>query len=116
MAEQFPGLAEIQPELLAHHYTEAMTALDEFLRRAPRNDLAPNAHLERARALTALERPADAAEAASQVLDRYPKSPLVGRALALRAEARFASGDFERARIDFHALGTGPPPACSYRC
>jgi TolA-binding protein len=85
---------------------EALTALDEFLRRAPRNSLAPNAQLERARALAALERPAEAAEAASQVIERYPKSPLVGRALALRAEARLASGDYERARSDFHALGS----------
>lgn len=85
---------------------EALTALDEFLRRAPRHALAPNAQLERARALTALERPAEAAEAASQILERYPNSPLAGRALALRAEARLASGDYERARADFHALGS----------
>jgi len=85
---------------------EALTALDEFLRRAPRNALAPNAYLERARALAALERPAEAAEAASQLLERYRNSPLAGRALALRAEARLASGDYERARADFRALGT----------
>ena len=85
---------------------EALTALDEFLRRAPRHSLTPNAHLERARVLAALERPAEAAEAASQVVEHYANSPLVARALALRAESRLASGDFERARADFHALGS----------
>jgi TolA-binding protein len=84
---------------------EALTALDEFLRRAPRHALVPNAQLERARALTALDRPAEAAEAASQLIEHYRNSPLVGRALELRAEARLASGDYERARDDFHALG-----------
>ena len=90
----------------AHHYTEALAALDDFLRRAPRHELAPNAQLERARALTALEQPKEAAAAASQLLERYPGSPLAGRALALRAEALLASGDYEQARVDFHALGT----------
>ncbi len=84
---------------------EALIALDEFLRGAPRHKLAPHAHLERARALAALERPAEAAEAAGVILERYPKSPMVGRALALRAEARLASGDYEPARSDFRALG-----------
>ena len=96
------GLANRQ----ARRNNEALAALDEFLRRAPRNELAPNAHLERARVLTALERPAEAAAAASQLLDRYPRSTLAGRALGLRAEALLASGDYERARADFHALGT----------
>ena len=90
----------------ARRHPEALIALDEFLRGAPRHALAPHAHLERARALAALERPAEAAEAAGVILERYPKSPLVGRALALRAEARLASGDYERAREDYRSLGT----------
>src|SRR5262245_42721082 len=56
----------------AHHYNEALGALDEFLQRAPHHELAPNAMLERARALTALDKPAEAAAAASQLIDRYP--------------------------------------------
>src|SRR5215813_11514389 len=101
-ARFYLGLASRQ----ARHNPEALAALDEFLRRAPRHELAPNALLERARVLTALDQPAEAAAAASQLLERYPKSPLTGRALALRAEALLESGDFEKARADFHALGT----------
>jgi TolA-binding protein len=85
---------------------EALAALDEFLKKAPRHELAPNAYLERARVLTALERPAEAAQAASQVLERWPRSPLASRALGLRAEALLASGDYDHARQDFHALGS----------
>jgi len=86
-------------------YREALTALDEYLDKSKQGELAPYAHFERARALMSLNRPAEAAEAASQVIDRFPKSPLVDQARSTRAEARLASGDAAGARNDFTALG-----------
>jgi TolA-binding protein len=95
------GVAQRQ----ARHYADAVTALDYFLHRAPRHALVPYAHLELSRALMALERPADAAQAASQVLEHYPKSELADPARAARAEARLANGDYDEARADFKIMG-----------
>ena len=89
----------------ARKYREALPPLDEFLDKAPKSELVPYAHLERARILTALNRPAEAAQAASQVIDRFPNSELIDASRAIRAEALLASGDAERARLDFKALG-----------
>jgi TolA-binding protein len=86
-------------------YHEALPPLDEFIDKAPNHALAPYAHFERARVLTALNRPAEAAAAATQVIERFPKSELVDDARAIRAEALLASGDTERARQDFKELG-----------
>jgi tetratricopeptide (TPR) repeat protein len=85
---------------------EALLSLDEFLQKAPKSELVPYAHLERARALTLLERPSEAAQAAGQIIDHYPASPLVPRALAARAEALLAGGDPVAARDDFQRLGS----------
>lgn len=89
----------------ARKYRDALVPLDEFLEKAPSDALAPYAHLERSRVLTALDRPADAAQAASRVIEGFPKSALVVQARAARAEALLASGDAAGARADFAALG-----------
>jgi len=89
----------------ARKYREALIPLDEFLEKAPRSDLAPYAHLERALALTSLKRNAEAAQAASQVVERFGKSGLEVRARATRAEALLASGDPGGAREDYRVLG-----------
>ena len=89
----------------ARKYAEALLALDEFLQRAPQHDLAPYAWMERARVLVALERPGEAAEAATVVLERFPKNPEGDRALRLRAEALLAEGEHDRARGDYRLLG-----------
>jgi TolA-binding protein len=90
----------------ARKYEAAEKTLDTFLVVSPKSDLAPFAYLERSRALMSLDRPAEAAQAASQVVERFGRSELVGAALESRAEARFASRDFAGARADFQTLGT----------
>ena len=89
----------------ARKYREALVPLDEFIGKQPDHELAPYAHLERARALAALDRPEESALAATQIIERYPKSPLQARALAIRAEAQLAGGNPEAARQDFQTLG-----------
>ena len=86
--------------------TDALGALDDFLKRSPKHPLAPYALLERARVLVALDRPGDAAASAGEVLERFPRSTLADRALLLRADALLAKGEQERARADYHLLGT----------
>ena len=86
-------------------YDDALTALEEFLRRSPRHALAPYGYLEQARVLEALGRHAEAAAAAAQVLERYKRFPDRGRALVIRADALLAQGDHERARADYRTLG-----------
>ena len=86
-------------------YESALRALDDFLAQSPRHKLAPYALLERARVLIALDRPTEASAAASQVLERYPKSELRDVARIHRAEARFTQNDYAGAREDFHELG-----------
>jgi tetratricopeptide (TPR) repeat protein len=93
----------------ARKHKNSVRALDDFLSQAPRHDLAPYAHLERARALMALEQPGDAAVAASRVLEQFPKSKLVGVARIARAEAHYQEGAFDRARDDFRELGKISP-------
>jgi TolA-binding protein len=88
-----------------HKYREAMVPLDEYLEKAPQGELAPYAHLERARSLMSLARYDEAAQAASRVIEGSPNSPLAVQARGTRAEALLASGDRERARADFAALG-----------
>ena len=89
----------------SHRYSEAEMALEQFLSQAPRHDLAPYAWLERARALTSLDRDSAAAFCAGRVLEVFPKSRLGPQALAARAEALLASGYYERARVDYQGLG-----------
>ncbi len=84
---------------------EAEETLARYLEQVPRGDLAPYAWLERARALTALDRDSAAAYCASQVLERFPRSPLGPKAQAARAQALLDSGDYTRARADYQALG-----------
>jgi tetratricopeptide (TPR) repeat protein len=89
----------------ARKYRPALAALDSFVVRAPRHPLVSFAHLERSRALSSLERYREAGEAASIIVDRFPKSALRLQAYTARAEARLANGDFEAAQADFRALG-----------
>ncbi len=89
----------------ARKHRDAEQALAQFLQLAPKNDLAPYAYLERARALTAAHRDSEAAVAAGQVFERFPKSKLVSRARSARADALYAAGDYAEARADFNALG-----------
>ena len=87
-------------------YERALAMLDTFLIEAPKHDLAPYAQYERARALISLDRPAEAAEAAGRVLDKNSKGDLAVRARIARADALFGQKAYERARQDYHALGT----------
>lgn len=89
----------------AHKPNDALTSLDLFLELSPKHDLAPYAHFERARVLMALKRPADAAGAADQAAKRFKKGRLFDLSVAQRAEALLASGEFSRARADYHSLG-----------
>jgi len=91
----------------ARKYNEALRALDDFIAQSPKNDLIPYAFLERSRTLSALDRPAEAAGAAGRVVDKYPKSKLHDQALLARADALFAEGSFDSARVDYHSLGVG---------
>ena len=88
----------------ARMHTDALAALDEFIKKAPKSDLMPYALLERSRVLSALDRPAEAAASASQVLEHYPKSPEHDRAMNLRADAWLGQGDYDRARTDYREL------------
>jgi TolA-binding protein len=88
----------------ARMYTDALAAFDEFVKEAPKNDLMPYALLERSRVLMSLDRPADAAQSASQVLERYPRSVQREQAMALRADALLAQGEYDRARSDYREL------------
>jgi tetratricopeptide (TPR) repeat protein len=87
-------------------YPEALTALDEFLRKYPKNDLAPYAYLEQARVLSAMGRNPEAADAVTKLLDRFPRYKGRDLAQSMRADALLASGDTQRARADYHALGS----------
>jgi TolA-binding protein len=89
----------------ARRYSDAVTAFEEFLRRDSKHDLAPYANYELARAFMALKRPAEAAEAASVVIERHPKSQLSHVAMLTRAEALMAQGEHERARADYQTMG-----------
>lgn len=95
------GVAQRQ----ARHYEEAVRSLDTFLVVAPKHSLAPYAYLERSRALMSLQRPAEAAASASEVVERFSKSRLRDLALKARADARFATKDFVQAREDYAELG-----------
>jgi tetratricopeptide (TPR) repeat protein len=90
----------------ARKYRDALVALDDYLAKQPKGDLAPYAHIERARALTSVDRPSEAAEAAAHVIEEFPKSGLITQARAIRGEALLANGQFTAARSDFQALGS----------
>ena len=53
----------------------------------------------------ALGRRSEAADAASALIDRFPRSPLVRPALLARSDALLGDGQFEKARDDFKTLG-----------
>ena len=89
----------------ARKYEPALAALDTFIARAPKHDLIPYAHLERSRTLSSLDRHEEAAQAASVMIEQYPRSGLEVQAYTARAEARLEDGQFEGARDDFKALG-----------
>ena len=88
----------------AHKPNDALTALDLFIELSPKHELASYAHLERARVLMTLKRPADAAEAANLAAERS-NGRMYDVSVALRAEARLAGGDYEAARQDYRSLG-----------
>jgi tetratricopeptide (TPR) repeat protein len=89
----------------AHKPNDALTTFDLFLELSPKHDLASYAHLERARVLMMLKRPADAAEASDRAAGRFKKGRLYDLAVAQRAEALLAAGDYKRARDDYRMLG-----------
>jgi tetratricopeptide (TPR) repeat protein len=86
-------------------YRNAVRSFDEFLKEAPKHKLAPYAHFERSRALMALDEPAEAAQAATRVLEDFPKSSLADRARIARADALFEARQFESSRADYQYLG-----------
>jgi TolA-binding protein len=89
----------------ARKYPEALSALVEFIAQAPKHKLAPYAYLERARVLMALDRPDEAEQVASQLIEDFPKHNERELAIELRAEARLAQGNYESARADYRLLG-----------
>jgi len=90
----------------ARKYADARSALEEFLSRQPKHELAPYAYMELARVLVAIERPGEGTEAVTRMLERFPGHKERDRALNLRAEALLAAGDHARARTDYQQLGT----------
>ncbi|NOT33539.1 MAG: tetratricopeptide repeat protein [Candidatus Eisenbacteria bacterium] len=86
-------------------YATSLGAFDDFLASAPKHDLTPYAHLERSRVLLSLDRPLDAAEAASRVVEGWPKHLLRERALQARAEGLLTGRQTDKARADFAELG-----------
>jgi tetratricopeptide (TPR) repeat protein len=90
----------------ARRYEPALAALDTFIARAPRHDLIPYAYLERARALTSLDRHDEAARSAGVIIEQHPKSGLQFQAYTARAEAQLEGGRYEEAQADFKALGS----------
>ena len=88
-----------------HKHAQAARTLEEFVTQAPRHELAPYAHLERARALRDLEDYTESAAAATRLLERWPKSRLQVQARRVRAESYYLAGDYERAQADYHFLG-----------
>ncbi len=88
-----------------HKNNDALTSLDLLLELSPKHNLAPYAYLERARVLMALNRPAEAAEAADRAAQRFKKGRMFDVSLSQRAEALLASGDYGKARADYRALG-----------
>lgn len=89
----------------AHKPGDALRALDEFLAKNPKHKLVPYALLERSHALLALDRRAEAADAATQLIQKAPRGPLAVSALQARSDALFADGQYERARADYRDLG-----------
>jgi tetratricopeptide (TPR) repeat protein len=89
----------------AHKPADALRAFDEFLGKNPRHRYVPYAQLERSHALLALDRRAEAADAATQVIEKDPRGPLVTVARQARSDALFADGQFGPAREDYRALG-----------
>jgi len=88
-----------------HKPADALRSLDDFMAQNPKHRYVPYAMLERSRALYALDRHAEAADAAAQLIERAPKGPLVPAALQARSDALFADGQFAAARDDYHELG-----------
>jgi tetratricopeptide (TPR) repeat protein len=91
--------------LHARRYHNAALEFDGFIESSPKHDLIPFAYLERSRTRMALERYAEAADDATQVLERHNKSGLEVHARVGRAEALLKNGEFDRARDDFRYLG-----------
>jgi tetratricopeptide (TPR) repeat protein len=111
---RFPK-SNLQPQALfylgvagrkSRKYPEALSALDDFLRKYPKHDLAPYAYLEESRVLTGMERNPEAAAAVTKLLERFPRYKGRDLAQSMRADALLAAGETEKARADYHELGT----------
>jgi len=100
-AEFYLGVACRQ----AHKYRNAERVLNEFIAKSPKHKLVPYAYLELSRTLNALQEPDSAAQAASKVIEKFPKSVLAVRARVARADAWFDAKRYEPARHDYHELG-----------
>jgi class 3 adenylate cyclase/predicted ATPase len=125
LTEQFPGLAETQPELLAHHYTEAGLAAEavEYWQRAGMHSTARSAYAEAAvhctRGLEVLQTLPDTPPRAQQelfllltlagalrVIKGYA-APEVGQVLSRARELCLHAGDTLELYDILLALGTG---------
>jgi TolA-binding protein len=121
MLEEFPtkfpksGLRDEAQFYLGVAYRQArkneraVATLDAYLADKPKSDLAPFANFERARAFMSLDRPQEAADAASATLDRVKKGTLPDRARLVRADALLEMKAFDRARADYKTLGARAP-------
>lgn len=87
-------------------YPEALAALDDFLNKYSKNDLAPYAYLEQARVLSAMDRNPEAAASVTKLLQRFPRYKGRDLAQSMRADALLAAGQTDKARADYHALGS----------
>ena len=84
----------------------ALRTFDGYLAKFPKHDMVQYAYYERSRTLLALDRPGEAAQSVSQVIERFPRSRLAQRARIARAEALFAQKSFDASREDYRYLGS----------
>ena len=89
----------------ARKYDAALKTFDDYLARFPKHDMTPYAYYERSRVLLSLERPGEAAQSVTQVIERFSRSKLALRARIARGEALVAQKSFDAAREDFRYLG-----------
>jgi len=93
----------------AHKYERAVAVFDTFLTSHPSKKLVPYAHFERARVLLALDRPHEAVQSVTVVIEKHSKSPVARRAREVRAQALLAEKQYDRARDDYRQLGRTAP-------
>jgi tetratricopeptide (TPR) repeat protein len=86
--------------LLAGQLEQAVETLSRLIQDYPEAEQIPSAYFALAQAFTAQEKPAEAALAYSEYLNRRP-GLIDGYALELRGDARFAAQDYLNAAQDF---------------